>query len=313
MSENIHDPSDDAPVRPGQAEPVFSAPRRNKGPSRGPLLGSVAAVVLIGAAVGAWLQWGGSGGSEGSDGPVVEQSAEVVADSGLAEAEAAAEAPPADTTPPPPPPVRLAFTLEPAAATVTVDDSLTADPTSGVVLAVGTHQVHAEATGYLPLDTVVELASDLTLSLVLRRATGTVSVQANLPGQVLVDGRDRGAAPLRGLRLRPGTYTVRFVPAGADALAEEKGVTVRVGQASRATFDITDALISVGVRSPRWATIYSGEVKIGDTPLIQHRLPARVYTLRVAREGYVEQERLVQLAPGQNFKWVDVVLEAEGP
>ena len=293
-------------------DPVFTAPRRAKGPSRGSILGSVAAVVLIGAAVGAWLQWGGS---SGSDAPAAEEVAEVVADSGLveAEAEAAAEAPPADTIPPPPPPVRLAFTVEPAAATVTVDDSLTADPTSGMVLSVGTHRVHAEAAGYLPLDTVVELVADVSLTLALRRATGTVAVQANLPGQVLVDGRDRGAAPLRGLRLRPGTYTVRFVPAGADALAEEQRLTVRAGQASSAAFDITDALISVGVRSPRWATIYSGEVKIGDTPLIQHRLPARVYTLRVAREGYVEQERLVQLAPGQNFQWVDVVLEAEGP
>ena len=310
MSESIQGPNDDAPIRPGQAEPVFSAPRRAKGPSRGPVIGIVAAVVLVAAAVGAWLQWGGS---DGADGPVAEESAEVVAEAPADSGQVEVEAPPADTTPPPPPPVRLAFTVEPAAATVTVDDSLTADPTSGIVLAVGQHQVHAEAAGYLPLDTVVELASDLTLSLALRRATGTVSVQANLAGQVLVDGRDRGAAPLRGLRLRPGTYTVRFVPAGADALAEEQRVTVRVGQASRATFDITDALISVGVRSPRWATIYSGEVKIGDTPLIQHRLPARVYTLRVAREGYVEQERLVQLAPGQNFRWVDVVLEAEGP
>ena len=312
MSDLTNGPNDDAPIQPGQAEPVFSAPRRAKGPSRGPVIGIVAAAVLVAAAVGAWLQWGGS---DRSDAPAAEEVAEVVADSGLveAEAEAAAEAPPADTTPPPPPPVRLAFTVEPAAATVTVDDSLTADPTSGIVLAVGTHRVHAEAAGYTPLDTVVELVADVSLTLALRRATGIVAVQANLPGQVLVDGRDRGAAPLRGLRLRPGTYTVRFVPAGADALAEEQRLTVRAGQASSAAFDITDALISVGVRSPRWATIYSGEVKIGDTPLIQHRLPARVYTLRVAREGYVEQERLVQLAPGQNFKWVDVVLEAEGP
>ena len=64
MSDLTHGPDDDAPSRPGQADPVFSAPRRAKGPGRGALLGSVAAVVLIGAAVGAWLQWGGS------DGPV---------------------------------------------------------------------------------------------------------------------------------------------------------------------------------------------------------------------------------------------------
>ena len=289
-------------------EPVFTAPRRAKGPSRGPVIGSVIMLVLIAAAVGAWLQWGGS---DGSDEVAADETANV-ADSALVEA----AAPPADTTPPPPPPVLLSFSVEPAAASVTVDDSLNADPDGGITLAVGTHRVHAEAAGYLPLDTVIELAADLSLSLALKRApptTGTLAVRANLPGQVVVDGRDRGAAPVSGLRLRPGTYTVRFVPEGADALAEEQRVTVRAGAGSSATFDITDALVSVSVRNPRWASVYTGDVKLGDTPLIKRRVPARVYTLRVARDGFVEQERLVRLSPGQTFEWVDVVLESDGP
>jgi len=296
------------PDRPGQADPVFSTPRRARGPGRGPLVGVFAMLLVAGVSAVAWFQFGGTG-------DLADPAPVAAADSSDAPIEA--EEPPADTAPtPPPPPVRLAFSVEPAAATVTVDDSLTADPSSGsgIMLAMGAHRVHAEAAGYLPLDTVVELASDLSLSLALKRApptTGTVQVQASLPGQVIVDGRDRGAAPVTGLRLRPGTYTVRFVPEGADGLAEESAVTVRAGQASRVSFDISDGLISVGVRNPRWATVYAGEVKIGDTPLIEHRLPARVYTLRVAREGYVTQERLVRLTPGETYQWVDVVLEAE--
>ena len=176
-------------------EPVFTAPRRAKGPSRGPVIGSVIMLVLIAAAVGAWLQWGGSDGSE----VAADETANVAADSAPVEA-----VPPADTTPPPPPPVLMSLSVEPAAASVTVDDSLTADPDAGITLAVGTHRVHAEAAGYLPLDTVIELAADLSLSLSLKRApptTGTVAVRANLPGQVVVNGRDRGAAPVSGLRL----------------------------------------------------------------------------------------------------------------
>ncbi len=298
---------DGAPVPPVPPEPVFTARRRGGGPTRGAVLGSIIALFMIGAAVGAWLQWGGS--DAGSDAPPV---ADVTADSAQMEA----SAPPVDTAPPLPPPVRLSLAVEPAAATVTVDDSLTAIPDSGLVLAAGPHAIHAEAAGYLPLDTLVELASDLSLSLALKRApptTGAIQVSANLSGRVLVDGRDRGAAPTTAGRMRPGSHTVRFVPDGAAGLAEEQTVTVRAGQSSSATFDITDALISVGVRSPRWATIYSGEVKLGDTPLIEHRLPARVYTLRVARDGFVEQERLVRLSPGQSFEWVDVVLEPVSP
>ena len=308
MSDATRGTEGELQVRPGQGDPVFTAPRRTRGPGKGPLLGVFVTLAIAGASAVAWFQFGGVNVPEAPP-------PDAAADSAQALVEIEAEEP-APETPPPPSPVRLAFTVEPAAATVTVDDSLTASPDSGVVLEVGPHRVHAEAAGYLPLDTVVELASDVSLRLALKRApptTGTVGVQANLPGQVLVDGRDRGVAPVTGLRLRPGSHTVRFVPEGADGLAEEQAVTVSAGKASRVTFDIADALISVGVRDPRWATIYAGEVKIGDTPLIEHRLQARVYTIRVVREGYVEQERLVRLTPGQSFQWVDIVLDPEGP
>jgi hypothetical protein len=306
MSDVTRGSEGELPVRPGQVDPVFTAPRRTRGPGKGPLLGVFVTLAIAGASAVAWHQFGGGNVPEGALPDAAADSAEALVET----------VEPAPETPPPPPPVRLAITVEPAAATVTVDDSLTAIPDSGVVVEVGPHRVHAEAAGYLPLDTVVELASDVSLSLALKRApptTGTVGVRANLPGLVLVDGRDRGSAPVTGLRLRPGSHTVRFVPEGADGLAEEETVKVSAGKASSVAFDITDALISVGVRNPRWATIYAGEVKIGDTPLIEHRLAARVYTIRVVREGYVEQERLVRLTPGQSFQWVDIVLEAEGP
>ena len=306
MSDVTRGSEGELPALPGQVDPVFTAPRRTRGPGKGPLLGVFVTLAIAVASAVAWFQFGGGNVPEGA---LPDASADSLQN--LVEV-----AEPAPETPPPPPPVRLAFTVEPAAATVTVDDSLTAIPDSGVVLEVGPHRVHAEAAGYLPLDTVIELASDVSLSLALKRApptTGTVGVRANLPGRVLVDGRDRGAAPVTGLRLRPGSHTVRFVPEGADGLAEEQAVKVSAGKASSVAFDITDALISVGVRDPRWATIYAGEVMIGDSPLIEHRLPARVYTIRVVREGYVTQERLVRLTPGQSFQWVDLVLDAEGP
>jgi serine/threonine-protein kinase len=310
---------EDLPARPGQDDPVFSAPRRARGPGKGAMLSVFVMLMIAGASAVAWFQFGGKRFLEGpppeaAAGAAEDQALAAAADSAGDQAQVQVEEPAPDPEPRPPPPVRLAFTVEPAEATITVDDSLTASPDSGVVLAVGTHRVQAEAAGYLPLDTMVELTSDISLALALKRApptTGTVDVQASLPGQVLVDGRTRGAAPVRGLRLRPGTYTVRFVPEGADGLAEERAVTVRAGDASRVSFDITDALISVGVRDPRWASVYAGEVKLGDTPLIEHRLSARVYTVRVVREGYVTQERLVRLTPGEHFQWVDLVLEAE--
>ena len=285
------------------AAPVFSPPRRGRRPGRSLVVGALAIVGLLGAVFGAWLRMSGRIGGDGGEPAIVSDSIP-------------AGAPPADTAPPPPPPpVRLAFAVEPAGAAVTVDDSLAVSADAGALLAVGSHRVRAEAAGYLPVDTVVELVADDSLRLVLERApptTGTISASANLAGRVLVNGRDRGAAPLRGLEVRPGSYTVRFVPGAGDGLAEERAVRVRAGDDARVTFEVTDALVSVGVRQPRWATVYAGEVRLGDTPLIEHRLPARVYTLRVARDGYETRERLVRLAPGESFQWVDVELAPEG-
>jgi hypothetical protein len=306
--------SDGSGQRPGSSgppEPVFTATRRtrSRGPGRGPLLGSIAAIVVIGGAVAWWLR----GGDAAVESPPAEPVAEVAADTAPPETEPVAEILPADTAPPPPPPIRLTIDVEPAGASVTVDDSLTAIPDSGLLLVAGAHTVAVEADGYFAVDTVVELTSDASFRFALRPTHGTLRVSASLAGRVFVNGRDRGAAPLAGIRLRGGTYTVRFVPETSDRLAEERRIRVTAGQSASTAFEITDGLVSVSVRNPRWATVYNGDVKLGDTPLIARRLPARVYTLRVARDGYVEQERLVRLEPGQVFEWVDVVLEEETP
>jgi hypothetical protein len=303
-------PSGEAPgERLGQSDPVFTPPRRPRGPGKAIVLKSLVTVVAIGAAVGVWLKF-----SDGTPEGAQIEAPSVADDAAPIAAADTAEVTEPEPEPEPPPPVRLSLTVQPGAATVLVDDTLTVGP-DGALMPPGPHTVHAESEGYLPLDTVVELGADTALALVLTRApptTGTMAVRASIPGRVLVNGRDRGAAPLRGLELRPGSYTVRFVPDGAEALAEERSVRVVAGEAASASFDITDALLSVGVREPRWATVYAGEARLGDTPLIEHRLPARVYQIRVEREGYVAQERLIRLEPGQHVEWVDIVLAREG-
>lgn len=304
-------PGGDAPPDElGQTDPVFTAPRRSRGPGRGFVLTSLVTVVAMGAAIGVWLKFGGAflpGDAQLGVPPAAVDDPGAIAAADTLEPDQA----PQPEEPAPPPPVRLSFTLEPAAATVWVDDSLIPDA-DGALLTPGSHTVHAESEGYLPLDTVVELSADTTLVLTLARApptTGTLAVRANVPGRVQLDGRDRGAVPRRGIELRPGSYSVRFVPEAADALAEQRSVPVKAGEASSVSFEITDALLSVGVRQPRWATVYAGEARLGDTPLIERRLPARVYQVRVEREGYVSQERLIRLEPGQVVEWVDIVLE----
>lgn len=319
---------------PPTPAPIFSAPRRAKGPDRKFTLVAILVVVAIGVSVGAWLKFGGGSSQGGSQGDVQgaaegDESALVAAvdsaESALEGEDSSGDAPPAvvddaveeavaeavepETALETVIPVRLSVTVEPRAATVWVDGTPIADLDLDAGLPPGQYMLHAEAESYLPLDVTIDLTSDTSVALVLTPATGTLGARANIAGRVLVNGRDRGAAPLRGLALRPGTYTVRFVPQAGDALAQQKSARIVAGESVAVSFEVTDALISVGVRQPRWATVYAGDVRLGDTPLIEHVLPARAYQVRVAREGYLSQERLVRLEPGQKFEWVDIVLE----
>ncbi len=299
------------PPNPG----VFTA-RRRRGSGR--VLGIIAVIVVLGLAVVLWSRLGGDGpGADSSAADSVasladgEQEAET---SGLPDnsaqlpdgdelvAEETSES------------LELVVLVEPGAADITLDDSISVTPGSAVQVAPGSHRVQASARGYLPVDRTIEVSQNDTLRLTLARApppTGLLSVTANLPGQLSINGDDRGTTPISSLRLRTGTYSLRFVPEAGEILAKERTVDIRAGQTARVAFEITDGLLTVAVREPRWATVYDGETRLGDTPLINRRLPARVYRLRLDREGYRSRERLAQIAPGGRFEWVDVVLEAE--
>ena len=121
MSDATRGTEGELPVRPGQDAPVFTAPRRTKGPGKGPMLGVFVALAIAGASAVAWHQFGGVNVPSVPEGALPNAAADSV--QALVDAEAEESQP---ETPPPPLPVRLAFTVEPAAATVTVDDSLTA-------------------------------------------------------------------------------------------------------------------------------------------------------------------------------------------
>ena len=310
-----------------QPGPVFSQPRRNR--TRNLAVGLTAAAMLLAAGLFAWLQLGDvvrpQGAPGGGAAPPVTSAAAAGAPStggaGAGDVRTPASgggvpgnmATPADTAPPAAE-WRLSVSTEPDGATITVADSLTLASGDSLVLIEGPYEIHAEAPGFLPMDTTIELAADTALAVALKRrppTTGTLEVRASLPGRVSVDGQDRGRAPVTETRLRPGEYTIRFTPDVGDALAEERPVTIRIGETTRTLFDITDGLVTVAIREPRWAKVYAEDRVLGDTPLINYRLPAGVYTLRLVRDGYRTAERMVQLSSGMQFEWVDVTLESE--
>jgi len=301
-----------------QPGPVFSQPRRTR--SRRLAVWLTAAIVLLTAGLFSWLQLGDVVRPAGAPGGAATLPVAGTPPSGTQTAGGASLAganvrdAPADPVPPPPAQWSLSIDAEPEGATITVADSLPVVSGDTLTLTEGPYTIHVEAPGYLPVDTTVALTANVVLALSLTRrppTTGTLEVRASVPGRVSLNGRDQGQAPVTGARLRPGQYTVRFTPDVSDALADERPVTIRVGEATRTLFDITDGLLTVAIREPRWAKVYAEDRVLGDTPLIDYRLPAGVYTLRLVRDGYRTAERMVRLSAGAQFEWVDAVLEPE--
>lgn len=67
------------------------------------------------------------------------------------------------------------------------------------------------------------------------------------------------------------------------------------------------------VNSTPWGQVYIDSHLVGNTPLANLVIAAGSHRIRVAREGFQPFERLVQLAPGQELRLTDIVLQETGP
>lgn len=286
--------------------PPGGAARRSR---RAPWLLGAGLVLAIAAGVGAWTQFGsGSRSAPRAD--------------GAAAASTDPETAPSVTVSPPGSDLatRLVLDLEPATAAVTIDDSLDRAAGDTIVLAAGDHRIAVAGEAMAPIDTTVTLTAGetTTLELSLEPAedasptTGRLDVVANVPGQVYAGRRSLGRTPRRGLEIAAGRHGLRFVPDGATELAVERRVEVPAGGTATASFEVSDGLLSVAVREPRWARVVVDGAALGDTPLIGRRVRAGTRRVRVERDGYRPAERTITVEAGAHARWVDIRLEAEG-
>jgi hypothetical protein len=205
----------------------------------------------------------------------------------------------------------------PETAAITIDDSLSVTVGETLWMTPGRHSLQATNDGFAPLDTTVAVllgeVTSLTLNLQeAEPATGTLDLVSNVSGNVFMGNRRIGATPRRGFEIGAGTYTFRFVPDGAASLEVSQRVTVQPERANRAEFSVTQGLLTVGVQSPNWATVIVDGRRVGDTPLIEHKLSSGAHRLRVERDGYAPAERTVRIEAAQHERWVGITLSPSG-
>jgi serine/threonine protein kinase len=67
------------------------------------------------------------------------------------------------------------------------------------------------------------------------------------------------------------------------------------------------------VNSTPWGQLYIDGQLVGNTPQANLVVPAGARRIRVSRDGFQPWERALQLAPGQELRLTDIVLQAVGP
>ncbi len=125
--------------------------------------------------------------------------------------------------------------------------------------------------------------------------TGGLVIAANPGATVYVNGERRGSTPMTLDTVRTGKYRIRLE--NPDFSAWETIVTVRPGRTAKIshTFSKFGTLV---VNAIPWGRVYLDGNPIGQTPLTVENIPARVYELRVSREGYADFTKTLEIKNG---------------
>ncbi len=92
-------------------------------------------------------------------------------------------------------------------ADVTVDGSSVGNTDLNLQLPTGSHTFRVTADGYRDWQQTIDIRSDRTITANLEQITNDLTVTANVPAQVFIDGRDSGRTRFR-RSLPPGTYSI---------------------------------------------------------------------------------------------------------
>jgi serine/threonine-protein kinase len=190
-----------------------------------------------------------------------------------------------------PPTASLELTSEPPGAKVAIDGKETDQVTPVVLrsLAPGEHRVQLTKPGFKPYaaEVTLEAGKSQPLEKVILTPEGLapeapkkgfVTVEANVPGKVFVDGVAAGPAPVSRFAVSPGTHELRFEGA-APGVARTTRVEVKAGEETKVPWTFGKGRLKID--ADPWADVWLDGVKIGQTPLGSVEVAEGRHTLRL--------------------------------
>ncbi|MBX3248956.1 MAG: PEGA domain-containing protein [Myxococcales bacterium] len=189
-------------------------------------------------------------------------------------------------------------------------------PATATDVAPGEHIVEARAEGYEPVQRTVtiEQGRQQVLSIELQRVAlppGRIVVNANVEGAtVLVDGEERGVAPVVLSEVAPGTHAIIVRARGH----REFRTTCDTAPGQNCEIDATLSVVGAPVRvvaNVRGAQLYVDGEPVGPVPF-EGDIPSGSHVLSVRADGYREHTEQSIFAPSDEARVIEVFLVREG-
>lgn len=204
----------------------------------------------------------------------------------------------------------LRLKLNPADASVTLDEQKYGAISGELELTAGLHKLQLHREGYKPVEQEIELPDDqpLELEVALEPITASLKVTSEPEGAtVVIDSEVQGETPLVTEKLAYGVHRVQVILSGHSTFDETIKVEKEEEISRHAVLtELPGELIIT--TTPEGARLkVNGEVK-GETPQILTELRAGEYTVTLAKDGYKVMEKKFNVMAGES---TDVKIELE--
>jgi PEGA domain len=138
--------------------------------------------------------------------------------------------------------------------------------------------------------------------------SGNLTINAIPWAEIYINEKHYGTTPKTVKALKAGTYSVRLENPQYDVwttkVAVREAKTVTIAHKFEGSGKIT-------VNAVPWGNVYLDGVLKGQTPITIGKIPARVYEIKISREGYADVRKNIQLKTGAS-EFVSVKLQKEG-
>ncbi len=124
---------------------------------------------------------------------------------------------------------------------------------------------------------------------------GVLSVTANAPANLWIDGQPRGALPLSKFKVAPGSHLLKVANPSLGLLKTQR-LVVEAGKTATWAFEFGKGKLNITVKP--WADVFIDDAPAGQTPLAARDLWEGQHRVKLVGPGG-EKQLVVQIEPGK--------------